>query len=138
MKRSSIFISALILLCNLAYAMPPKPQSCPSVGALQSVPFMMAQPSDQGYIAFTMSDYSTNELWGFFVAGIDASSTDEAMQKASDAMNTLSGKPTPLPDEEDDMWLCIYNIGHGYLAVAGEPLPMGVKSATHIIKKIHK
>ncbi len=120
-------------LSSLAMAFPAKPASCPSTGALKGVPFMMAQEdtkTHRGYIAFTMSNYQTQEQWGFVLGFIQASNPMEAVLKANQVLPSVRGNPQPMPIDQPQYkgWACLYGVEGGYQAIAITPLSGGLKA----------
>lgn len=114
----------MILACIFslgAAAAPVKPSKCPSASALRSGRFVTAEYDDEfsAYgAAQNPSRYGTSQTWGFAVLNIKADSPEQAKKKAQAALPTLVGEPEPIFSAQDNMWMCLYSIGGGYIAGA--------------------
>jgi len=132
-KMSMSMVSLLIFGCGTGYAMEEGPERCPSASVVKVVsPQMAIEDRDNGknsYSAFVVDGYGTGFKWNLVISGIKAESSKEALDKATDALSTLSGNPPPF--QLGDFWFCYYAIGKGYKAVAFEP---GFLDATKAVK----
>jgi hypothetical protein len=123
MKKTTLTISAMLAtLCLLSQPVFANilsdPNQCPSVEALKSVALNYVAPDEGRYTAVNINNYGTPQDWVFGVGYISADSTADALKKAQTALTTLSGKPIPLFDASENMWMCIYNNNAGYITFA--------------------
>ena len=112
---ASVFLG--ITLTSAAWAKPEKPV-CPSVAEIQNTQFVGAGIQDGKFAVIQFSNYGTNELWGFGIYNIDASSPSDAIAQAQAALPNLTFKNGPLRANKINTWGCNYNIGEGFKAVA--------------------
>lgn len=133
MKIRTLVAIVCLGLSQLVAAFPAKPASCPTSGALKGVPFLMAQEDTQthrGYIAFTMSNYQTQDQWGFVLGFIQANNPMEAVLTANKVLPTVQGSPQPMPIDQPQYkgWACLYGVEGNYQAIAITPLNGGFKN----------
>jgi hypothetical protein len=117
-------ISAILFLSFSQQGMAayPKPESCPSVAALQAVGVSyMVKESDFWYGAVDSNHYGTSDNWTFGVGDFWVSDESEAKQQAITAMGLLRFQKGPIPLEGSVAWMCSYNDQAGHWAVAITP-----------------
>ncbi len=123
--KKTLFLSAIIAFVSFV-AIPSfasdrsVPSRCPKASALRDVRLNVAKRGDDGsYGAFNINTYGTNQRWIFIVGRIDASSQSDAISKANEALPTLSDvMKKPHYDFENNIYVCVYNVGYGYIAGA--------------------
>ena len=94
--KKILFISIALLLNSATWAAQSKPEKCPSVDAIQASGFDASAKEESGYYTVCKtSNYDTHDKWTFLIYHIKASSRDEATEKATLALQTLSGNPEP-------------------------------------------
>jgi hypothetical protein len=103
--------------------LPPKPAHCPEASELQNAQLIFAVEKLGQYITVGQGNYGTEENWAFAVANVHANGPDEALEKANNAIKSLTGSPSPMPVPMADVWACIYQLDNGYVPVAITPLP---------------
>jgi hypothetical protein len=126
MKKMLITTLSLLSLTSFSYATTEKPEKCPDASAISAVPIMMAIEVGHGYNAISSSQFDTDQVWTFVIMGIDVDSTEEAMKRANQLLPQLSGHPIPQP-VPDDIWMCAYDLGNEYSALALYPLSLDIK-----------
>lgn len=122
------FCVSLALSANAFALTAKKPNRCPGLDAIKSAGLMMAQRDDRDgfYVAAQIGNYDTNVKWvfGMILPISDADSTDEALDKAREALPDLSGEPDPVSYQ--GKWVCMYDeLPNGYRALAITPVSMG-------------
>jgi hypothetical protein len=124
---ASALTIALFTISTSHAAMPPKPEKCPGATTFQNVAFDAAQKDNQGnWVAGVMSNkYDTKDTWTFVVAKIKATSESDAIAKATASLKTVKFIYGPLPNEEYNIWGCVYSTAAGYPAVSVTPA-MGI------------
>lgn len=103
------------------------PAACPAIelikkGGLSGV---QEDKEDKLFITYQISKYNTSSTWGFVIAvpSDQATSKGDAMNKARQALVTLSGEPEPVAmDDSNKQWYCLYQDQMDYLAVSFTPL----------------
>ncbi|HSW70365.1 MAG TPA: hypothetical protein VLH77_00100 [Gammaproteobacteria bacterium] len=124
MKKILIYLFTFFFSSLSFAAIPPQPEKCPGVTAIQKTDFLVAQKlSNDSYGAIQISPYDTNETWGLVMAEIPASSVQEALKKAKAALNSLSFKAGPAYFSQNNIWGCVYAVSEGYGVVSLTPLP---------------
>ncbi|GEM_PF-6920235 len=91
---------------------------CPTVSAIQQVSLngsSIYKSSDYYNISQT-SQYGTQYSWKFDVKNISVSTDEEALEKATLAVNTLSGNPEP--EYVNGLMNCVYENAYGYMTRA--------------------
>lgn len=125
----SLHLNVMMALLGLsvssaALAIPAKPAGCPSIASIKQAGLTESERDDEdgSYIAGTVNTYGTRDTWGFVVMMNlnQASSPEDALNKARAALPTISGNPQPY--YTDNHWACMYNIGNGYFAGAVTPI----------------
>jgi len=121
MSKLKFIIPTLVALAvssNVMAAQTFKPHGCPSAAKIQNGNFVFAGLNENKYTALQFSNYGGTVLWGFGVSKIEADTAAQAIQLAIFALGSLSYASGPTFSEETHSWGCVYNIGHGYKAVA--------------------
>ena len=119
-----ILISTICsLILNSAAAMPPKPAKCPSVSALQTSVFVDADQDEDGVweVGVLNNNYDTKEGWTFFLRNLFANGRQDALNRGTKALKTLSFQQGPTAISDFDMWVCNYITAEGYEGVAVTP-----------------
>ncbi len=135
----------LALLCTLAFSasawavIPPQPEKCPSVAAITQTKFVTAQKSTDGsYGALMLSKFDAAEMWGFVVAEIPATSTQDALAKATAALSSLTFLSGPMYFASNNTWGCVYSVEAGYPVLALAPLPVQIRNNPDALLKAMK
>ncbi len=131
MKKYFIATS-LALLASQALAMPPKPDKCPSVDALQNSKFEVAGVDYDGnwVAALRQSNFDTQEAWSLVMLNLEANNEQEALVNATNQLSTLAYNQGPIASPEFESWYCIYNDAKGEKAITVTPtlnFPIGIK-----------
>ena len=126
--KSGIYLSLIAsLFIQSAYAnmlpMPPKPEKCPSINAIQSVGINDFKQQNTGLWAAGVHNnpYDTNEDWTFVMGDINATGIDDVRNKVTTALSTLYFQYGPTPIPQLGVWSCLYNNAAGYLSNAFTP-----------------
>ena len=138
--KSKLLISLCTLAAttSLAYAeIPPRPASCPGVASIQQTPFLASEQEKNGkYMAVQISSYDTYNAWGFVIGEIVASSKEDALNKANSVIYTLHFNSGPSYFDKQNEWVCLYDVGNNYLALALTPLPSNAVTGSALFKAI--
>lgn len=104
-------------------ASPPKPNSCPSVSALQTIGVTEIIKEGLWYGAVKSNNYDTNDKWTFSIGNFKATDENDAKQQALQAVSalTLQTGPVAFNINGQDSWVCVYNDRAGHLASAITP-----------------
>ncbi len=122
--KNLILLFALLFSASSWAAVPPEPDKCPAVEPIAQSHFNKAQKSFDGtYGALMLSYFDTQALWGFVVAQIPATSTEDAMLKAKASLSTLTFDAGPMYLKSNNIWGCAYTVDAGYPILALTPLP---------------
>jgi hypothetical protein len=121
------YLRCLLLLLFATFSItanasqPPLPTKCPGATAIQAAHFWIEKDYDNSYTAFQDDQkYDTDGIWNFMIWRIKANSLEEASQKVTAALSSLSLRPGPMQPALG-LWKCVYNIGFGYEASAYNP-----------------
>ena len=130
-------IKSLVLSAAMAISLVPAvnaataPTACPAIPLIQKagLAFVEKDNDNHMYIVAQINKYATTSMWAFAVLMDDtqATSKQDALNKAKDAMKTLSGSPEPtLIDEASEkdkqQWYCLYENQYNYLTVSITPI----------------
>ena len=131
-KILTSIIATTLLTLSTAHALPPKPDKCPSVSALQSIALERAEKDNDGKwgAGVMRNNYDTKDSWTFVVGDIQADDESDAMNKARDAMTSLHFSEGPKP--MFDMWFCMYKNDKNYVSVAVNPPLDGMRAITKL------
>lgn len=117
MKISTTLVTTLLglSLFQAAFAQA-KPESCPSVSAIQAIDFDSAGPMEQenrwaAYVKSNKYDTKGNQEWSFVLLNIEANDPIEAKNKARSAIKTLAYVQGPF--QQGDKWACQYTVSTG-------------------------
>lgn len=115
-----VFLSLFIFISQQTFAkLPPKPLQCPTAASIKASGLSGAEAiSGDIYAVYQFSDYGLNEKWGFVLLFIEANNEYQALQKGNKILPSLSGSPIPTPTEDNDGWMCNYNMIGDYIAAA--------------------
>lgn len=120
MKLPVISAVLLLMFSQNGLASYPKPDSCPSVVALQAVGVSyMVKDSDYWYGAVDSNHYGTADNWNFGIGVFRTPDEKEAKQQAIAALGLLKSPRGPI--EISDGWLCSYTDDAGHNAVVVTP-----------------
>ena len=101
----------------------PTPLRCPQSDMikLEGIPYLERQTF--GYVVYNISDYGLKEKWQFNIVDILSETENEAREKANKSLKTLSGVPSPKPNNSEG-WDCEYHISGGLFlqAIASTPV----------------
>ncbi len=125
MMKSLLAISAIGLLSQASFALPPKPKACPSVSVLQSTHLTEVFQDGQRsrFVTYQTGSFQTSEQWLFGLEVDGADSKVDALEKGNQAIKSLTYQMGPLPTDDKQYWLCLYSTGDNHLAFAGTPVP---------------
>lgn len=127
MKRHQHFLITLFSFLALSTsALSAQIDVCPAVKDIKTVGLNEVERfGEEGdpesvYAAYSVDQYKTNHTWFFGISiPLDqASSTEDAMNKARDLLQTLSGDPKPQYNDKDDIHYCLYKVKGDYNAMA--------------------
>lgn len=125
--KYGLLLSALLLSASATWAAttpPPKPDKCPAVTFITQNKFAIAQQASDGtYGVLMLNKFDTQDIWGFVVAEIPASSSQDALTKAKNSLTTLTFKSGPMYLTSNNIWGCVYTVDAGYPVLALTPLP---------------
>ncbi|WP_131783118.1 DUF4949 domain-containing protein [Legionella gresilensis] len=131
-------ISAILSLSlsQLIFASPTeKPNTCPSVSALQAVNVSDVIKADGHWYGFVKSNnYGTNDKWSFVIGEFSATNKNDAKQQILRAVNSLNFVlgPSPFEIQGQESWVCAYKDGSGHSAATVTPvLPFFRSLITH-------
>lgn len=126
---------SLIFSQSVMAGLPPKPEQCPSIDRVRAEGFseVQAMYSDTTFFVFNYSHYDLQEQWGFLLLTIKADNKTKAIQKGNLVLQSISGSPIPVLDENDEDWICVYQTLDGYFAAAIPTRPDHVLS--HLQRK---
>lgn len=68
------------------------------------------QDNDTMFLTYHFSNYNTPDMYGFFIAPVEGSTAEEALQKANEILTNISGEGVPTQDH--GIMLCVYHSGH--------------------------
>lgn len=125
MKFKLLCTSMILFLSQSALAeMPPRPEKCPDVSAIQSrgvADIERGNAPGKWFASVLSNSYHTKELWTFVLGPIEATDENDAKNKAVTSLASLTLEEGPLPVEWLNRWVCTYNNKSGYSAVAVTP-----------------
>jgi hypothetical protein len=129
MKRKFTMIVLASLFAQTSFAsavFQAKPESCPSVSAIQSVGVDVALDGVYGGWAgmHQKNNYGTPETWSFLVVVGQANDQIDALKIANGAIKQLTLSEGPIQkDDGSDNWACLYvdNLENKYVGFAATP-----------------
>ena len=134
MKTKLILAATLLAFSTLAQAMPVKPAKCPSPASLAANGLnrnTVALDRDGLWAVGMMKNkYDTRDPWTFVIGRIRANNADDAFQKATANLSSLSFQVGPIAVERINRWGCGYNTAAGYTASAFTPNLEGITITT--------
>lgn len=105
-SKLATFVGAVILASS-AFA---SNNVCPSIEEIQSEGISMAEEIAPGlFIAYQISNYNTEDTWGFIVAPLDGEDQDVAISMANDIVSDMTAPG--IPEEHRGMLICTYETG---------------------------
>jgi hypothetical protein len=109
--------------------LPPLPQKCPSVPAIQAVGVsrVVIQIDNRWFAGRRQQHYDTTEAWSFIVANINATDAKEAYNIAAANLPSLAFRMGPF--EASDHWVCLYNTDLNDLPAITVTNPIGLEEA---------
>ncbi len=114
-SKLATFVGALVL-AGSSFAIQDKPESCPSITAVQAEGMTSSAEIIEGlYLTYNLSHFDTSSNWVFVMGPVAAETDEMAIEESNQLLTTISGTPTPTQDEEDT-WICEYNTGSQELA----------------------
>jgi hypothetical protein len=122
-KQLLISASAILLMQTAQAAIPPQPEVCPPVAAVQAVGVSRNVVQDDDGLWFTgrrNQMYTTKSHWTFLIGRIPAPNASQAYNKAAAALGTLTFVLGPFFGPFGK-WVCNYNTGANFPAVAINP-----------------
>lgn len=132
-----IAFSSFVALTSLASERS-SPKSCPKASVLKSIPLNVAKLDKEtgDYFAYNVNTYGTKNRWAFIIGNIEASSQSDAVTKANEALPTVTdAMKKPHYDAESELYVCVYNVGNGY--VAGAITSSDANAALRAMRKFH-
>jgi hypothetical protein len=123
--KLAAFASALIL-AGTAFA---SQDICPELSAIQAEGISMAMEVYGFYAAYQISDYNTNNSWGFVIAPIEVGSEEEAIENGNDI---LKGMTAPGVRVQEDVCQYKTNIPGIYALAVADELPTAMKLRQYI------
>ncbi|USQ12793.1 DUF4949 domain-containing protein [Legionella lytica] len=123
--KLAAFTSALIL-AGTTFA---SSEVCPDLSAIQAEGFSMSMQVYGVYAAYQISDFGTDENWGFVMAPVEADSEEEAVENANDILNSMTA-----PGVLIDTGVCNYDTGvpDVYAVAIQDEFPTPLKLRQHI------
>jgi hypothetical protein len=121
--RSIIILLSSMVFSHLASAIN-QPSRCPGILDLREAGLHTATLVKTGhdynvYDVHHRSYYNTQQNWDFYVWNVRTKASEDsqhALTQAKQALNTLTGKPTPIEDILDrQTWVCHY-LSYAYSA----------------------
>ena len=106
-------------MLTLTQDQPPQPQKCPGVAAIQGIGVSrtVLQSSNLWFTGRRHQLYDTSDAWTFVLGNIVATSANDAFNKATAGLATLSNPLGPIVGPLSK-WLCVYTTYEGYTGVA--------------------
>lgn len=133
-KCLAILLTLVVSASAWAVVPPPQPEKCPAVESIQQNKIVTAiKSSDGSYGAILLNKFDTKEMWGFVIAEIMANSSQEALTKAKEAVNTLTFLSGPTYFATSNIWGCVYRVEAGYPVLALTPLPTQIRNADTLL-----
>jgi hypothetical protein len=128
-KRITLLSSlGLMLLTATSVKALDKTVICPSVALIKSVGIQhiqKAEVSDNGWLAWSKSNYNTDDTWFFSFVSLRAKNQSIALKKAMKKLEKLA--TVEGPEQVDGAWVCLYSSAKGHLedmAMAQTPSPL--------------
>lgn len=119
-----LVLLSLAILSQSIFAMPPKPASCPTPAAIQSVGMQTYEPGDTPgtwIVGVDDNNFGTADTWTFGISNIPAASGKDAMQIGEQQLSTIFGGVGPVASPFG-VWECLYGVKGGYWTVAFSPV----------------
>jgi hypothetical protein len=124
-----LFVSTVILslATSFAYAVtppiPPQPERCPTVEALQavSVSRQTIAINSLWFAGRRDNAFGTKNQWTFIIGNITATNNSQAYSKAITALSTLFFQAGPWYEREWNRWVCLYANAQGFPVIAMDP-----------------
>jgi hypothetical protein len=140
MKIKLLATAAILALSTTVYALPQKPEKCPSTSAIHDAglgdDIIVQDNHGQWIVGLMSSEYDTPGVtWTFLVGNIDAADQEEAYNKAKDSLETIQFQKGPVPIQQISRWGCVYNNENNYIAIAVTPDLSGgmLQNVTHLL-----
>lgn len=108
MKKIIFGLTVLSISLNAQSApIPPKPNHCPSMQAIQSLGFDLVQKDDTNSWSIwkLKAAYNTNATWDLGI-GVSAKNSSEAAAKAKLALSLVEQLDGPELSDDQSYWLC--------------------------------
>ena len=83
---------------------------CPDINDIKAEGLPMAeQIGSDFYIAYNLSYYNSESLWGFFIAPIEGDSEETALEISNEILDSMSSQG--IPHEQGNDVICSYETG---------------------------
>lgn len=113
----------LSIMASNVDAAAPQPQRCPRASEISSLGVSQIATEESNDFWFTgrrSQFYGTSSPWTFLISKIPATSVDDAVAKATNALNSLTFSLGPVQGPFGT-WICYYQNSPGYMATAINP-----------------
>ena len=119
-----LVLLSLAILSSSVLAMPPKPASCPSPAAIQSVGVQTYENGDvpgTWIVGVDRNTFGTPDTWTFGITNIPAANGKDAMKIGQQQLTSIYGGVGPVAAPYG-VWECLYSVKGGYWTVAFSPV----------------
>ncbi|MHB1948927.1 MAG: hypothetical protein ACYCQI_12545 [Gammaproteobacteria bacterium] len=115
MKKAFALTLLIFVFASPVWAVKP---ACPKASDIQNNPNFhdMHYTTWDGFAGY--EGYTNRDNWFFIMGHIEASSVNDALDKAKIALSTLTFSRGPIQNGDLEEWLCYYNVKPGYKAWA--------------------
>ena len=139
LKKSTFLVAALTMIGFNAptFAMPPRPEQCPTVGNIKFAGLSYAVPGNDGYTVAQFNNYATKDNWLFGFTSIKATSSQQALNIGRQWLSSLFGAPEPVAVTSQNVWACLYQTSNGDYGVALTPVNMSATINQSMMAAIH-
>lgn len=114
MKKLALATITLLSFSNFIYA---QPLNCPDVREIRRVGVShnaIQDANGKWYTGRLSNPYGTAERWTFGIGGIEASTINQAILRAQNALQSLQFVAGPI--QRAGRWGCLYSNNSGYLS----------------------
>ncbi|KTD74657.1 DUF4949 domain-containing protein [Legionella waltersii] len=106
-SKLTTFLSALVIAGS---AMAQQEGGCPDINDIKSEGLpMVEQIGPEMYIAYNLSYYNSDAMWGFFIAPVEGDSEETALEISNEILDSMNAPG--IPHEQGGDVICSYETG---------------------------
>lgn len=136
-KSQLVAFASSLVIASSAFAITPKPLSCPSIRAIHSEGISKAtEVLEDFFVTYHMSQYDTASTWVFIMGPVFTDTNDAALAESNKILPSITGTPVPEMDDDGE-WSCQYQPNRpnfGAYAIPADDFDSPLKAMRHFRK----